>query len=52
MLDPEAVLGATKYERILAVKRRYDPDNTFHVNHNIPHPEGASTPTSRANSQP
>lgn len=35
VLDPEAVLGATKYER-LAVKRRYDPDNTFHVNHNIP----------------
>jgi hypothetical protein len=35
-LDPRAVFGPTKYERLVAVKRRYDPDNIFHVNHNIP----------------
>jgi len=35
-LDPRAVFGPTKYERLVAVKRRYDPDNIFHINHNIP----------------
>ncbi|WP_374969564.1 FAD-binding oxidoreductase [Terrabacter sp. BE26] len=33
--DPQAVFGPTKYRRLLDVKRRYDPDNLFHVNHNI-----------------
>jgi FAD/FMN-containing dehydrogenase len=23
------------YERLVEVKRRYDPDNIFHLNHNI-----------------
>ncbi len=35
-LDPRAVFGPAKYERLVAVKRRYDPDNVFHINHNIP----------------
>jgi FAD/FMN-containing dehydrogenase len=34
-----AVYGPAKYERLVAVKRRYDPDNLFRINHNIP-PEG------------
>jgi FAD/FMN-containing dehydrogenase len=24
------------YERLVQVKRRYDPTNLFHINHNIP----------------
>ena len=34
-----AVYGPAKYERLVAIKRRYDPDNVFRINHNIP-PEG------------
>ena len=34
-----AVYGPAKYERLVAIKRRYDPDNLFRINPNIP-PEG------------
>ena len=30
-----AVYGAERYERLVAVKRTYDPDNLFRINHNI-----------------
>lgn len=31
-----AVYGPKKLERLMAVKRRYDPENLFRINHNIP----------------
>ncbi|WP_222263875.1 FAD-binding oxidoreductase [Modestobacter marinus] len=34
-LDPRAVFGPTKHQRLVDVKRRYDPENVFHVNQNI-----------------
>ena len=30
-----AAYSAEKYERLVAVKKRYDPTNRFHINHNI-----------------
>ena len=33
--DPRTVFGPAKYQRLVDVKRRYDPENLFHVNHNI-----------------
>ncbi|MEI4927431.1 BBE domain-containing protein, partial [Klebsiella pneumoniae] len=29
------VYGSTKFERLVALKDRWDPDNTFHLNANI-----------------
>jgi FAD/FMN-containing dehydrogenase len=35
-VDPRAVFGDATFERLVQVKRRYDPQNVFHVNTNIP----------------
>jgi FAD/FMN-containing dehydrogenase len=31
-----AAYGDAKFERLVAVKRRYDPDNVLRLNQNIP----------------
>ena len=31
-----AAYPAKTYDRLAAIKRRYDPDNLFHLNQNIP----------------
>jgi FAD/FMN-containing dehydrogenase len=31
-----AVYGPAKLERLAALKRRWDPENLFRINHNIP----------------
>jgi FAD/FMN-containing dehydrogenase len=36
VVDPRAVYGDAAYERLVQVKRRYDPENLFHLNLNIP----------------
>jgi len=28
--------GKAKFEKLAALKAKYDPDNFFHLNHNIP----------------
>jgi hypothetical protein len=39
--DPAAIYGAAKADRLRAIKRTWDPDNVFRLNHNIaPAPAG------------
>ena len=33
--DPEAIYGAAKQQRLVALKREWDPDNVFRLNQNI-----------------
>jgi FAD/FMN-containing dehydrogenase len=33
--DPAAIYGPAKAERLRALKRRWDPDNVFRLNHNV-----------------
>ena len=35
-IDPRTVFGDSAFRRLVQVKRRYDPENVFHVNTNIP----------------
>src|SRR5690606_27762539 len=35
-VDPRVIFGSTAFERLVQVKRRYDPHNVFRVNANIP----------------
>jgi FAD/FMN-containing dehydrogenase len=37
--------GARKYERLTMLKRKYDPDNFFRLNQNIPPAEGKPAPS-------
>jgi len=39
-------LWGANYERLVAVKQRYDPDNTFRLNHNIDPADGHHGPRS------
>jgi FAD/FMN-containing dehydrogenase len=41
-LGVEAAYRADRLKRLVAIKDRYDPDNVFHLNHNIP-PSGGGT---------
>jgi FAD/FMN-containing dehydrogenase len=41
--DPAAIYGAQKAARLAAIKRAWDPDNVFRMNHNIPPAEPGGT---------
>jgi hypothetical protein len=33
--DGAEIYGRAKYDRLVGLKRKYDPDNFFHLNQNI-----------------
>jgi FAD/FMN-containing dehydrogenase len=33
--DPATIYGSEKMDRLVAIKRAWDPDNAFRTNHNI-----------------
>ena len=43
--DPARLLYGDNYDRLVEVKTRYDPDNLFHLNHNVEPRSGAEERT-------
>jgi hypothetical protein len=39
-----AIYGPVRYDRLAAIKQRYDPNNHFCINHNIAHIAPAGSP--------
>jgi hypothetical protein len=44
--------GTAQMARLIAIKDHYDPDNIFHLNHNIPASQPTVSPAPARNSDP